>query len=55
MVHTTVNHGQCCLVEKYLTSRKTQKDAVPVCGAAYGKDNTTQALVGGNYCHDVEN
>jgi len=23
MVHATVNHGQCCLVEKYLTSRKT--------------------------------
>jgi len=58
MVHTTANHGQCCLVEKYLTSRKTQKDllflfvGLHMARTAHLKP---AALVGGNDCHDVEN
>lgn len=58
MVHTAVNHGQYCLVEKYLTTRKTQKDmlflfvGLHMARTAHLK---SAALVGGNDFHDVEN
>jgi hypothetical protein len=58
MIHTTLTHGQYCLVEKYLTSRKTQQDLLFLFVGLHMARTVhlkPAALVGGNDCHDVAN